>query len=82
MTYRQLADVADRVSGRQLRRVERTVPQLEAELAEDPENALKKYRLAFAQGRGVSWHPSRTFNDQRGLRLTTVEQWAREHVAR
>lgn len=81
VTYQRLADVVDAVLNRKLQRVEWSVPLLKDELAKDPENNLKKYRVVFAEGRGVSWDMAQTFNAQQGIRVKDVEQWVREDLA-
>ena len=79
VTYARLADVVDSVLGRKVRRVEWSVPKLKDELAKDPGDPIKKYRVVFAEGRGVSWEIGRTFNAQRGIKVSDVEQWARNN---
>ena len=49
-------------------------------LAKDPGNSLLKYQAVFGKGDGVAWDLSETWNWQRGMRATTAEQWAREHL--
>jgi hypothetical protein len=56
------------------------VPVLQDELAKDPTNPIKKYRVVFAQGRGVSWEVGKTFNAQRGIEVVDVERWARKNL--
>ena len=80
ITYGRLADTVDAVLGRTVRRVEWTVPGLEADLAHDPDNAIRKYRVVFAQGRGVAWSLDQTFNARHGIETVDVEQWARENL--
>jgi hypothetical protein len=80
VTYERLADIVDSVLVRKLRRVEWSVPMLKEELSKDPNNPIKKYRLVFAQGRGVSWDVGKTFNARRGIVVCGVEQWARENL--
>jgi hypothetical protein len=80
VTYAQLADIVDSVLGRTVRRVEWSLPQLKDELAKDPANAIKKYRVVFAEGKGVSWDMGKTFNAQRGIELVGIERWAKEHL--
>ena len=80
ITYGRLADVVEAVTGRAIRRVRWTLPELREELAKDPGNALKKYRVVFAQGRGVAWDVDRTFNHQRRIATVDVEQWARANL--
>ena len=80
ITYARLADVVDTVLGRQVRRVERSVPELKAELAGDPDNPIRKYRVVFAEGKGVSWNMDGTFNALRGLAVVGVDRWARENL--
>ena len=77
ITYGRLADVVDAVLDR---RVERSVwdePLLQAELARDPDDNLRKYRAVFASGRGVAWDMASTFNAQRNIPVVDVETWLR-----
>jgi len=75
ISYGELADVVEKVGGQKVDREEWTVEKLKKDLASDAENGIKKYRVAFAEGTGVSWDLSKTINAQRGLQLLTVEQW-------
>jgi hypothetical protein len=81
VTYRQVADTVDRVLGIKLRRDEWTVPELIRQLGEEPQDALRKYRVVFAQGRGVAWDSARTFNAQRNLRTCGLEEWVRDNLS-
>jgi hypothetical protein len=56
------------------------LPELRSELAEDPANAIKKYRVVFAEGKGVSWDMNETFNAQRGIEVMSVEAWAKANL--
>ncbi len=80
VTYERLADIVHSALGRKVRRVEWSVPVLKDELAKAPNNPIKKYRMVFAEGRGVSWEIRQTFNAQRGIEVMGVEQWARENL--
>lgn len=80
ITYGQLADTVDRVLGRELRREVWSVSWLKEELAREPGDALRKYRVVFAEGRGVSWDPALAFNTQQGIAVTNVARWAAEHL--
>ncbi|KAF9571259.1 hypothetical protein EC968_000802 [Mortierella alpina] len=80
VTYERVADLADSLVGRKLHREEWDVPQLEQELERDPDNPIKKYRVVFAQGKGVSWGKGRTFNGKRGLKVMDIDEWAAEHL--
>ncbi len=77
VTYGRLADLVDSVLDRKVRRVEWSVALLKDELAKDPENTLKKYRVVFAEGRGVSWDMGQTFNAQQKIEVVDVERWAK-----
>ncbi len=77
VTYAQLADIVDGISMQKVRRVEWSVPMLKNQLAADPENAIRKYRVVFAEGRGVAWKMDRTFNAERGIPVVGIERWAR-----
>ncbi|WP_426287614.1 aromatic alcohol reductase [Luteibacter sp. E-22] len=80
VTYGEVADLLERVLGRPFKRNVWTVPYLLDELKNDPTHHIKKYRAVFAQGRGVSWPKTGTFNEQHAIAVTTAETWARHHL--
>ena len=82
VTYAQVADAADAALGRKLDRVAWDVPTLRDELAGDPDDAMKKYRVVFAEGRGVAWDVARTFNARRGVAVADLKQWAKSNLPR
>ena len=61
-------------------RVEWDIPTLRADLAADPDNALRKYRVAFAQGTGVAWDIGETFNARNGIAVTDVTGGVRRNL--
>lgn len=77
VTYGELANIMERVSGRTLRREAWSVEQLQAELQRDPEDLVKKYRVAFA-GEGVYWPVERTVNHRLEMEMNGVETYARK----
>lgn len=52
VSMQQIADVVEHVLGKKVSRSVKTVEQLKDELATDPYNGYKKYRVVFAEGRG------------------------------
>lgn len=82
LTYGDLADLLERVIGRQVRRRELSVQWLLADLGEMPDDNLRKYRAVFAMGRGVAWDRARTFNAIQGIPVTSAEQWAESNLSR
>jgi hypothetical protein len=76
VSYEGLADIVEGVLGRKVRREVWTVERLERELREDKENAVRKYRVAFAVGKGVSWERKTSWNWQRGIEVTDVKSYA------
>lgn len=75
VTYGQLANKLEAGLKRPFSRSERTVPVLMAELANDPQNMMRKYRVAFGIGRGMSWDKVGTFNVREGIKVTDVSDW-------
>ena len=75
VTYGEVADTLQAALGRPFSRFEWTVPFLMNELANDPKDMMRKYRAAFAQGRGVAWDKAATFNDRHGIPVTDVSAW-------
>jgi NmrA-like family protein len=81
VTYGELADTLEDVLQRPFQRKEWTVPFLLKQLAGDPDNMTAKYRAVFAQGRGVAWDKSETFNVRRGIPVTNVRDWVGQNLA-
>ena len=80
ITYKQLADMVDAALNIKVQRVEWSVPELTDELLKDAGNALKKYRLVFATGKGMSWDVGKTFNAQQQIPTTNVLQWLKQNL--
>ncbi|MDR6955471.1 hypothetical protein J2X65_004851 [Ancylobacter sp. 3268] len=72
VTYGEVADKLEAALGRRFKRSVWSVPFLMDELASDPKNMMRKYRAAFAIGRGMSWPKAGTFNERRGIPVTDV----------
>ena len=81
VTYGQLADTIDLVLQRKVKRVLWSVPMLKGQLAAEPGNTIFKYRVVFAEGRGVAWPMDKTFNAQEAVPVVGVEYWVREHLS-
>ena len=75
ITYGELARTLEAVLQRPFKVVEWTVPFLLDELANDPDNMTRKYRAVFAQGRGVSWDKTQTYNYRHGIPMTDLRNW-------
>ncbi|KAL4908643.1 hypothetical protein BDW74DRAFT_188546 [Aspergillus multicolor] len=80
VSYGQVADIVERVTGKTVEKRVRTVSDAKQDLAKEPENGLFKYQVVFGEGRGVAWDVKETWNYQRGMRLQTAEEWARENL--
>ncbi|WP_145130505.1 aromatic alcohol reductase [Pseudomonas sp. URMO17WK12:I11] len=80
VSYGQVANILEHALGRPFKTNVWTVPFLMDELRKDPTHHIKKYRAVFAQGRGVAWPKSGTFNEQQLIPVTTAEQWARANL--
>lgn len=80
LSYKELADIVARVTGRDIEEEEWSIPYLEAELAKDPDDLIKRYRLIFARD-GVWWDKNSTMNHKLDIRMTDVETYARKIFA-
>ncbi|MCC8535712.1 aromatic alcohol reductase [Xanthomonas axonopodis pv. poinsettiicola] len=72
VSYGEVADKLEAGMGRPFKRSVWTVPFLMEELKSDPENMMRKYRAAFAIGRGMSWPKAQTFNARQCIPVTDV----------
>ncbi|MNM64020.1 NmrA-like family protein [compost metagenome] len=75
VTYGAVADKLEAALGLPFSRSEWSEEYLLGALARDPHNMMRKYRAAFAQGRGVAWDKRGTFNSRRALPVTDVASW-------
>jgi hypothetical protein len=75
VTYGEVADKLQAALGQSFSRSAWSEAYLLGELARDPHNMMRKYRAAFAQGRGVAWDKSGSFNTQRAIPVTDVASW-------
>lgn len=81
VTYGEVADKLEAGLGRPFTRSIWTEQYLLDELACDTQNMMRKYRAAFAQGRGVAWDKSGTFNQRRAIPVTDVLSWIQANLA-
>ncbi|KIY61342.1 saccharopine dehydrogenase-like oxidoreductase [Cylindrobasidium torrendii FP15055 ss-10] len=82
VSYKDVADIMKRIMGQDVRTEEWSIDFLKEELAKDPANGLKKYRVAFAEAMGVAWKKEGTYNERHGLRLETADEYARKLFGR
>ncbi|KAF9886783.1 hypothetical protein FE257_011160 [Aspergillus nanangensis] len=80
VSYGQLAEVVERVTGHEVRRSARTVEAARQDLVEEPGNSLFKYQVVFGEGRGVAWDVDGTWNQQVGLRGVSVEEYLKQQI--
>ncbi|EHL01215.1 hypothetical protein M7I_2912 [Glarea lozoyensis 74030] len=75
-------DALEEKLGVEVGRVLWDVEFLERELRDDPDDNMKRYRVAFAKGRGVSWDKERSFNVEKGLEVVDVEDFVERNMER
>ena len=75
VAYGEVADKLQAALGQPFSRSAWSEEYLLGELGRDPHNMMRKYRAAFAQGRGVAWGKSDSFNTQRAIPVTDVASW-------
>lgn len=80
ISYGRLAEILEEVTGKGVRRQPKSVEVLRGELENDIEDVLKRYRVVFGEGKGVSWDKERSFNVERGLQVQDVRGWLAENL--
>ena len=81
VSYGQLADIVEAVTGHGVKRILLTGAALQADLAAQPDDPMARYRLAFARGDGMAWRQSTTYNAQRGIPTTDIRAWLENRAA-
>lgn len=74
-TYNELADMLERVTGKEVVRKVWTLEELNEESRQAPEDKLWKYRVVFGEGRGISWPVEGCWSQRKGWELEGVEGW-------
>ncbi|MEI7411415.1 aromatic alcohol reductase [Pectobacterium aroidearum] len=77
ISYGQLADVVEHVTGRVFEKTVWTLEKLRADLKAAPDDVMTRYRAAFALGEGMWWDKSGTFNQRNGYETVDVEHFLR-----
>ena len=78
--YGQLAEILKDVFEEEEWSVDEwSVDTLKEELKAEPEDGLRKYRIVFAEGRGVAWEEQRTIDKKLGMKLQDVRGWLEEN---
>jgi NmrA-like family len=80
ISYRELADIVDRVRATTVTRTEWTTDFLADQLHQDPDDTMRKYRAVFARPTGVAWPKEQSYNAVRGIGTLTAEEWARANL--
>ncbi len=77
VSYKQLADTVDAVTGRQCQRILLSPAILAAACAEHPGDGMARYRLAFGRGDGMWWDKGTSYNAQRAIPTMDLTTWLR-----
>ena len=77
ITYGRLADLIEETFQTTVKRTQWTVEMLRQDLAKQPDDAMRKYRLAFAEEPGVAWDPGITYNVRNGIPTDDVATFLR-----
>lgn len=80
VTYGQLADIVESLSGQKFKSKVITISELDNGLKNDPDNFVKKYQHIFGNGEGVSWSLDQTYNFQKGINTVSAKQWAQLNI--
>lgn len=80
LSYGELADIVDQVTRRRHERELLTHERLHADLAAQPQDAMARYRVAFARGDGMWWDKAATYNAVRGIPTLDVRDWLRSRL--
>ena len=80
VTYQRLADVVEEAIGQPAKREAWTLNYLRDQLRQDPENVVIKYRVVFAEGRGLMWKMEDTVNHKWNMQLEDARTHALMHL--
>ncbi|KAK3372924.1 hypothetical protein B0T24DRAFT_575052 [Lasiosphaeria ovina] len=79
ISYGKLASLLDEVSEAKFERELWDMGYLSAQLQSEPNGLMLKYRNIFGAGVGVAWDVEKTLNYQRGIAMTSLEEYVKEN---
>ena len=82
ISYGELTETVEKVMGVKAKREVLELSLLKEKLEKEPDNTICKYQVLFGEGRGVAWDIEKTYNWQKGIPTTSVEQWLRRALLR
>ncbi|KAF4547101.1 Hypothetical protein D9617_59g026400 [Elsinoe fawcettii] len=74
-TYEQLADIVRQATGKTVHKELWDRRHLMEDLNVEPDDSIRKYRVAFASGKGVMWEKASSYNATKGVAVTDVASW-------
>ncbi|WP_219219441.1 aromatic alcohol reductase [Variovorax boronicumulans] len=77
LSYGRLADLVEQALHTTVKRKEWTIESLRHALAQQPDDVMRKYRLAFAEEGGVAWDMDSTYNARHGIPTEDVAAFLR-----
>ena len=77
LTYAELAGTLRQETGKEVSEEVWPLAYLKEESRKDPDNKLKKYRVVFSEGRGLSWPKNDTWSARNGIEMEDVATWIR-----
>ena len=77
MTFSELADTVQEATGEEVERVVWPLEYLREESKNAPNDKLKKYRVVFSEGKGLSWPKEGTWSAQNGIEMESIAEWLR-----
>lgn len=80
LSYGKLADIVEKVIGKKVRREVRSIESLKADVHKAPGDRAAKFRVVFAEGKGVSWPKETSLNASWAMETNNVEDWLRLYL--
>ncbi|KAK0710816.1 hypothetical protein B0H67DRAFT_583485 [Lasiosphaeris hirsuta] len=82
VSYGQVADLVEGAYGGGFRREVWDMQTLRGQLEKSPDDGMVKYRNVFGAGVGTAWGLGRTVNCERGMPMTSLGAYLKEHKDR
>lgn len=79
-TYGRLAEMVEQVTKQTFTKDILTLPALLDALCSNPDDAMLRYRAAFARGDGMWWPMSDTYNAKNNIQTQNIESWLRAFI--
>ena len=81
VSFEQLAETVEKFAKSPVEKELWPTHSLRDQMDKNPDDGICKYRVIWAENKGVGWSVEKSFNGQRGMKMERIREWAERHFS-